>query len=125
LSGSPSILLQMAERIALYHHERWDGAGYCAGLKGDEIPLPARIVSVTDMFDALTHKRPYKQAWPLQRAMTEIELLSGSKFDPRIVSAFRILVANKTVVVDPVEDVVVGGRGVGSEVVDDIAPLVA
>jgi putative two-component system response regulator len=110
LSGSASVLLQMAERIALYHHERWDGAGYCAGLKGDEIPLPARIVSVVDMFDALTHKRPYKEAWHPDQAMAEIELLSGSKFDPRVVSAFRPLVSSQAIVVDPLDDLQVDER---------------
>lgn len=110
LSGSASALMQMAERIALYHHECWDGAGYCAGLKGEEIPLAARIVSVADTFDALTHERPYKRAWPLDAAMAEIARLSGSKFDPRIVSTFRALVSNGAIAVEASDDLPGGGR---------------
>jgi putative two-component system response regulator len=88
LSGSQSPLLQLAEQIALTHHERWDGGGYPLGLRGEGIPLAGRIVSVADVFDALTHRRPYKQAWPAGDAAAEIERLAGSKFDPRVVEAF-------------------------------------
>ncbi len=125
LSGSTSALLQMAERIALYHHERWDGAGYCAGLKGDEIPLPARIVSVVDMFDALTHRRPYKEAWPIDHAIAEIERLSGSKFDPTVVNSFCALASDEGLLVDPGDDLPIGGRCPGDSLVDALAPLVA
>ena len=65
LSGSTNELLMMAEQIALTHHERWDGRGYPNGLAGEAIPLPGRIVAVADVFDALTHRRPYKEAWPV------------------------------------------------------------
>jgi putative two-component system response regulator len=109
LSGSASALLQMAERIALYHHEHWDGAGYCAGLKGEAIPLPARIVSVADTFDALTHERPYKRAWTLEEAMAEIVRLSGSRFDPRVVSKFVALVSSAAINLDTVDDLPAGG----------------
>jgi putative two-component system response regulator len=109
LSGSASALLQMAETIALYHHERWDGAGYCAGLKGDAIPLPARIVSVADTFDALTHERPYKRVWTLKEAMAEIASLSGSMFDPRVVSKFAGLVSSAALNLDTVDDLPAGG----------------
>ena len=68
LSGSSNELLMMAEQIALTHHERWDGAGYPAGLAGEDIPLPGRIVTVADVFDALTHRRPYKEPWPIDEA---------------------------------------------------------
>ena len=61
LSGSTNELLMMAEQIALTHHERWDGRGYPCGLAGEAIPLPGRIVAVADVFDALTHRRPYKE----------------------------------------------------------------
>ena len=88
LSGSKSPLLQLAEQIALTHHECWDGKGYPLGRRGDDIPLAGRIVSVADVFDALTHRRPYKEAWPASDAATEIERLGGSKFDPRVVTAF-------------------------------------
>jgi putative two-component system response regulator len=110
LSGSQSALLQMAECIARYHHERWDGTGYCAGLAGEKIPLPARIVSVADAFDALTHERPYKRAWSRDDAMEEIESQSGRQFDPRVVRALCTLVSNGTVTVDPHDDLLVSDR---------------
>jgi HD-GYP domain-containing protein (c-di-GMP phosphodiesterase class II) len=79
----------MAEQIALTHHERWDGHGYIGGLKGEEIPLVSRIVAVADVFDALTHQRPYKDPWPVDDAIREIEHQSGQQFDPQVVSALR------------------------------------
>jgi putative two-component system response regulator len=91
LSGSRSPLLRMAECIALTHHERWDGHGYPASLRGEEIPLPGRIVAVADVFDALTHERPYKRAWPVREAVQEIREQSGRQFDPHVVSAFMAL----------------------------------
>ncbi len=90
LSGSSSSLLQMAEEIALYHHERWDGNGYM-GLQGEAIPLSGRIVSVADVFDALTHDRPYKKAWSVSAALAEIEKQSGHQFDAQVVAAFLTL----------------------------------
>jgi putative two-component system response regulator len=91
LSGSNNELLMLAEQIALTHHERWDGTGYPDGRAGTDIPLPARIVTVADVFDALTHRRPYKEPWPLADAVQEILGASGSKFDPRVVTAFARL----------------------------------
>jgi putative two-component system response regulator len=91
LSGSRSPLLRMAESIALTHHEYWDGTGYPAGLAGEEIPLPGRIVAVADVFDALTHERPYKEAWPVADAVAEIVNQSAQQFDPEIVDAFTKL----------------------------------
>jgi putative two-component system response regulator len=88
LSGSQSQFLQRAEEIALFHHERWDGNGYSPGLHGDLIPLNGRIVAVADVFDALTHDRPYKQAWNLEDAIAEIRSQRGKQFDPEIVDAF-------------------------------------
>jgi putative two-component system response regulator len=88
LTGSHSPLLQLAERIALNHHERWDGGGYPHGRCGEDIPLAGRIVSVADVFDALTHPRPYKKAWPVEQAVAEVERLGGSKFDPAVVAVF-------------------------------------
>ena len=91
LAQSRSPLLQIAERIALTHHEWWDGSGYPAGLRGDEIPLPGRIVAIADVFDALTHDRPYKRALPLEMAVAEIDSLRGRQFDPSVVDAFNAL----------------------------------
>ena len=87
LSGSRSPLLQLAEDIALYHHERWDGAGY-AYLVRDQTPLAARIVAVADVFDALTHDRPYRPAWPLPRVVAHIQEQRGTAFDPEVVDIF-------------------------------------
>ncbi|HEX8237705.1 MAG TPA: HD domain-containing phosphohydrolase [Abditibacteriaceae bacterium] len=92
LSGGNSNLVQVAETIALTHHERWDGGGYPRGLSGEEIPLFGRIVAVADVFDALTHARPYKQAWSAQTALAEIEQQSGKQFDPKVVEVFRAIV---------------------------------
>ena len=88
LGHSKSMLLQLAAQIALSHHECWDGTGYPLRRCADEIPLSGRIVSVADVFDALTHKRPYKKAWPTVDALAEIQRLSGSKFDPHAVAVF-------------------------------------
>jgi len=85
-SGSP--VLQMGTTIAESHHERWDGAGYPYGLAGESTPLVGRIVAVADVFDALTHSRPYKSAWPVEEALAEIERGAGTQFDPRVVEAF-------------------------------------
>lgn len=88
LMGSPNPLIQMAEAIALSHHERWDGAGYPQGLKGEEIPLAARICAIVDVYDALLSKRRYKEAWDPQDVLAEIARSSGSHFDPALVEAF-------------------------------------
>jgi len=91
LSGSRSPVLRIAEQIALTHHERWDGSGYPSGLEGTDIPLAGRIVAVADVFDALTHDRPYRRAWPLERALAEIHRLGGTHFDSEVVEAFEML----------------------------------
>lgn len=88
LGGSDSQILQRAEEIALYHHENWDGSGYVPGLAGESIPLPARIVRVADVFDALVHERPYKDPWSIDDAVNWIRERSGSDFDPSVVKAF-------------------------------------
>ena len=87
LSGSRFSLLRVAEEIAFTHHERWDGSGY-HGMVGEAIPLVGRIVSIADVFDALTQKRPYKAAWTVEDAVAEIERQRGHQFDPPIVDAF-------------------------------------
>ncbi|MDK9695491.1 MAG: response regulator [Siculibacillus sp.] len=88
LEGSKSRLLQMAADIAVSHHERWDGRGYPRGLSGVGIPLAGRITALSDVFDALMSVRPYKPAWPLDRAKALIVEGSGSHFDPACVEAF-------------------------------------
>jgi putative two-component system response regulator len=81
-------MLAMARRIALYHHEKWDGSGYPQGLAGEAIPLEARIVAVADVFDALTSTRPYKRAWSFDDAVAFLQAESGRHFDPALVEAF-------------------------------------
>src|SRR2546430_6266982 len=82
---------ETARAIAREHHERWDGRGYPDGKKGEEISLAARIVSVADVFDALTSKRPYKDAWSADAGLKAIEKDAGERFDPEVVSAFVAL----------------------------------
>lgn len=87
-------LLAVARRIALYHHERWDGSGYPHGLKGEDIPVEARIIAIADVFDALINARPYKPAWPVDKAVAQINSESGTHFDPTLVECFnRVLPA--------------------------------
>ncbi|THF86217.1 HD domain-containing protein [Deinococcus sp. KSM4-11] len=82
--------------VIAHHHERWDGTGYPAGLSGEDIPLPARIFAVCDVYDALMHVRPYKPAWPLNETLVEIRAGSGTHFDPQVVDAFLDTLANET-----------------------------
>jgi putative two-component system response regulator len=89
LSGDDSSLMQMARKIALEHHEKWDGSGYPHGLKGEEISLDARVVALCDVFDALTSVRPYKKAWSVDESINFIEQSSGSHFEPKLVYAFK------------------------------------
>jgi putative two-component system response regulator len=91
LGESGSATLQMGSEIALSHHERWDGTGYPAGLHAEAIPPSGRIVAVADVFDAITHTRPYKEARPVAYAVEEITRSSGTQFDPRVVEAFATL----------------------------------
>lgn len=88
LTGSESVVLQAAATIALSHHEKFDGSGYPYGAAGGSIPLFGRIVAVADVFDALTSERPYKEAWPLDRAADFLREGAGSHFDPVCVEAF-------------------------------------
>jgi len=87
LSGSRSPIVQMAEDIALTHHERWDGTGYPRGLRGTEIPLVGRICAVGDVFDALISARSYKRAWSIDHALEELQRQAGKLFDPELVEA--------------------------------------
>ncbi|MEX6501358.1 response regulator [Pseudomonas zhanjiangensis] len=81
--------LSIGAEIAGGHHEHFDGGGYPQALKGEQIPLAARIVAVVDVFDALTHRRPYKEPWSLADSLAYIQERSGTQFDPKVVSAFR------------------------------------
>lgn len=88
LAGSTSPVIQMGERVALTHHEKWDGSGYPSGIEGEDIPLEARICSVVDFFDALTMDRPYRKAVPREEVIEMIVAESGISFDPAIVDIF-------------------------------------
>lgn len=88
LSSGDSVLLKMAETVALTHHEKYDGSGYPAGTKGEDIPLIGRIVAIADVFDALTCERPYKKAWPVENAINLIKEERGKHFDPRLADLF-------------------------------------
>jgi putative two-component system response regulator len=84
--------MHVAQEIALHHHERWDGTGYPMRLRGTAIPIAARVTALADVFDALTHVRPYKQAWPIKDALAEIASLRGQQFDPELTDVFLALV---------------------------------
>jgi putative two-component system response regulator len=84
--------MHIAEEIARHHHERWDGNGYPTKLAGTAIPIAARVSALADVFDALTHKRPYKEAWKVSDALAEISSLRGKQFDPELTDIFLELV---------------------------------
>jgi len=88
LNQGSSHLLKVAAEIAITHHEKYNGKGYPNGLKGENIPLRGRIVAVADVFDALTSERPYKKAWPVEKAVALLQDESGEHFDPVCVDAF-------------------------------------
>jgi putative two-component system response regulator len=88
LSKSSAPVLQLAAMIAHRHHEKWDGSGYPDGLAGEEIPQIARIVAIADVFDALTMKRPYKEAWPTDRVIDTLTGDAGTHFDPQLIELF-------------------------------------
>jgi putative two-component system response regulator len=81
-----------AAEIALHHHEWWDGNGYPRRLKGTSIPEIARITALADVFDALSHKRPYKPAWPFERCIAPIHMHKGRQFEPRLCDMFLELI---------------------------------
>ena len=88
--GEPdSDLIRLATTVAMTHHEKWDGSGYPKGLAGEDIPIEGRIVAIADVFDALTTKRPYKEAWSVEDTMDYIRAQSGKHFDPRLVELFE------------------------------------
>ncbi|SCA57467.1 Response regulator receiver modulated metal dependent phosphohydrolase [Candidatus Terasakiella magnetica] len=88
LENHSSLLVQMGRSVAVSHHEKWDGTGYPTGLKGEQIPIEGRIVGLVDVFDALTSKRPYKDAWAWAEAVNYIQENSGTEFDPKLVDIF-------------------------------------
>jgi HD-GYP domain-containing protein (c-di-GMP phosphodiesterase class II) len=91
---APITYLAPAIHIPWCHHEKWDGSGYPRGIKGDAIPMAARIFAIADVFDALTSNRPYRLAWTREKAMEYIQEQSGKQFDPRVVVAFMDLMAD-------------------------------
>ena len=88
LNVETSPVIQLAAKIALTHHERWDGTGYPLGLAGEDIPIEGRITAVADVFDALSSARPYKQPFPREKCFQILRADSGSHFDPRVIEAF-------------------------------------
>lgn len=94
LSGSSFTILRLAEEIAFNHHERWDGTGY-VGITGAAVPLAGRIVAIADVFDALTQTRPYKAAWTVTEAVSEIERQRARQFDPTLVDAFLRIIEQR------------------------------
>ncbi|MGI8906317.1 MAG: HD-GYP domain-containing protein [Candidatus Sumerlaeaceae bacterium] len=100
-AGVKSRLLTMAGEIARTHHEHWDGSGYPHGLRGEDIPLTGRIVSVADVYDALTRTRPYKARWTSKAALEAIVQRRGSKFDPMVVDALLSLHESGSLDVSP------------------------
>jgi putative two-component system response regulator len=89
LHGTSSAILRLAQKIAISHHERWDGKGYPNGTSGEHIPIGGRIVAVADTFDAIVSKRPYKESKLPDEALQEILKCSGNQFDPSVVAAFE------------------------------------
>jgi putative two-component system response regulator len=87
--------LETGKNIILYHHEKWDGSGYPHQLAGEDIPIEARIVSIVDVFDALTSTRPYKEKWSVERALQLIREERGRHFDPSLVDSFLALIEQK------------------------------
>lgn len=101
LSGGRSDLIRMAEKIALSHHECWDGSGYPHAISGDLIPIEARIVAVADCVDALSHNRPYRSAKAIHQVVEELQRSAGSHFDPSIVEAMLRGGIHRNIVTSP------------------------
>jgi putative two-component system response regulator len=93
LGGSQIPLLQLAETVAISHHERWDGSGYPRGIKGSDIPLAGRIVAVVDAFDAITNHRPYRAARPVHVAIQVLREEYGRHYEGRLIEALESIVS--------------------------------
>ena len=91
LAGADCVFMQMAETVALAHHERWDGTGYPNRIAGEDIPLPARVVAIADFYDALTHDRPYRGALPMTTVRELLEAGAACHFDPELLGVFLSL----------------------------------
>jgi putative two-component system response regulator len=91
LADSEIPLIRMAQRIAASHHEKWDGSGYPYGLAGEAIPIEGRIAALADVFDALTSRRRYKDAWSFDQSVQEVICQSGAHFDPEVVKSFQLV----------------------------------
>jgi putative nucleotidyltransferase with HDIG domain len=90
---APIAFLRPALEIPYCHHEKWDGTGYPRGLRGEAIPLAARVFAVVDVWDALLSDRPYRPGWPLHKVLDHIRSGAGSHFDPRVVTSFLAMVS--------------------------------
>jgi HD-GYP domain-containing protein (c-di-GMP phosphodiesterase class II) len=93
---SPIAYLHPALDIPYCHHEKWDGSGYPSGLKGEQIPLAARLFAVVDVWDALCSDRPYRQGWPHEKVLNHIRSLAGTHFDPKAVELFLEVINEDT-----------------------------
>lgn len=93
LKNSKRSIIQAGAVIARDHHEKWDGSGYPEGKKGEDIHVFARIAALADVYDALRHRRCYKEAWSLEQVLAEIESQSGRQFEPKMVACFKSVVA--------------------------------
>ncbi|OSM01719.1 response regulator [Magnetofaba australis] len=89
IGDDPSELMLMSKEIAMTHHEKWDGSGYPNRIAAEDIPLPGRIIAIADVFDALTSERPYKKAWPVEKAVAVIDEGAGVHFDPKLIPVFH------------------------------------
>ena len=106
---SDVVILDEAVRLAAYHHEKWDGSGYPYGIKGEEIPLSARVMAVADVFDALVSKRSYKEPFPFDKAVDIIKEGSGKHFDPTVVDVFIGALDKVKAIADEYEKMSEGG----------------
>jgi putative two-component system response regulator len=120
LAGSPSPVLQMAQEIAMHHHERWDGTGYPAGLVGHLIPEAARMVAIVDVYDALSHDRVYRKALPEDEVLRTMVDARGTHFDPRLLDIFMTLLTEMRAITQAVPDE--PGKCLGSAAAELAAP---